>query len=254
MNVHGSLFTLLLLTACDGVVPPLRGRIEVGEEPYVVFVGGRTGNRGDLYAVSGDGGPVVPITFTNIAELAPALSPDGAALAFLRARSLRDSTPATLWVMNLRTGGERELPLPEGAGSPRRVGWSPDGGSLYVAAAGGLYRVRAPPQEPAPRPVSSAERPAAESSLAVLVGDPIFARVVPCQGARDLCVVGDTGSPGLLARAAHDAVRWGPDSVGYFAGDLLEVRPLGPGRVRRLRWSDAPRRPREPTYFRGRGR
>src|SRR3982750_4232282 len=91
--------TLSLATAC-GTLPPLRGKIEVGQDPYVVFVGG-SGLGGDLYAVRAEGGPASPITFTTVAELRPALSPDGAEVAFFRGASLRDSTPSSLWVMNL---------------------------------------------------------------------------------------------------------------------------------------------------------
>ena len=88
-----------------------------------MFVGG-SGVSGDLYAVRADGGPAFPLTYTPVAELAPALAPDGADLAFLRGQSLRDSTPATVWVMNLLNGAERELRLPKDAGTPERVGWS----------------------------------------------------------------------------------------------------------------------------------
>ena len=107
--------------------------MEIGSDPYAVFVGGR-GPNSDLYAIRPDGGQPVAITFTNVAELRPALSPDGGALAFLRGTSLRDSTPATVWVMNLLSGSERELVLPKGAGRPLRVGWEPGGGSVIVAA------------------------------------------------------------------------------------------------------------------------
>ena len=224
--------------------------MEVGQDGYVVFVGG-SGLSGDLYAVRPDGGAPVPITFTNVAELAPALSPDGSELAFLRAQSLNDSTPATVWVMNLLSGSDRELKLPKGAGRPRRVGWERAGRSLIVEAAGGLYRVYPPPASSDARPVAAADRAAAESSLAVLLGDPVFARVVPCETAGDLCVAADTGSPGLLARGAHDPARWGPDSVAFFVGDEVEIRPLGPGRARRLIWSNVPKRPREMTFFPG---
>ena len=64
-------------------MPPLRGQMEIGRDPYAVFVGGSRPNS-DLYAVRPNGGPPVAITFTNVAELRPALSPDGAGLAFLR--------------------------------------------------------------------------------------------------------------------------------------------------------------------------
>ena len=248
-TVHGSMFTLFLL-ACDPTLPPLRGQMEIGRDPYAVFVGGK-GPNSDLYAVRPDGGPPVRITFTNVAELAPALSPDGGGLAFLRGTSLTDSTPASVWVMNLLSGGERELILPKGAGRPTAIGWEPGGTSLIVSATKGLYRFQAPPADPGPRPVPPRERARAESSLAVLLGDPVFARAVPCASVGDLCVVGDSGGPSLFARSARDPARWGGDSVAFFAGDQIEIRPLAAGRPRRLVWSNAPKRPRGMTFFEG---
>jgi hypothetical protein len=224
--------------------------MEVGQDGYAVFVGGN-GLTGDLYAVRPDGGAAIPITFSNVAELAPALSPDGDEVAFLRAQSLNDTTPATVWVMNLLTGADRELKLPKRAGAPRRVGWDRSGHSLVVESKGGLYRINAPPASPDVRPVPAADRAAAESSLAVLLGDPVFARVVPCDIPGDLCVAADTGSPGLLARGAHDPLRWGGDSVAFFVDDELEIRPLARGRPRLLTWSNGPKRPREMTFFPG---
>ena len=93
-------------------------------------------------------------------------------------------------------------------------------------------------------------RDIAESSLAVLLGRPVFARIVPCERAADLCVSGDSGTA-LLARGAHDPLRWGDDSVAFFVGDELEIRPLARGRPRRLAWSYPPERPREMTFFSG---
>jgi hypothetical protein len=250
-TVYGLPLTLFFIVAC-GTVPPLRDKIEVGRESYAIFVGG-SGMSGDLYAVRGAGGPVFPLTFTAVAELRPALAPGGTQVAFLRGLSLRDSTPATVWVMNLLNGAERELELPADAGGPERVAWTEDGGSLIVQTSQGIYRAAAPPGRPAPLPVSPAERPAAESALAVLLGDPVFARVIPCERPRDLCVVTRRGRPSILAQAASDPVRWGSDSVAFFTtGDLLQVRPLARGRPRLLHLSNAPARPRQPTFFEGR--
>jgi dipeptidyl aminopeptidase/acylaminoacyl peptidase len=223
--------------------------MEIGKDPYAIFVGGE-GPNSDLYAVRPEGGPPVRITFTNVAELAPALSPDGGGLAFLRGTSLTDSTPASIWVMNLLSGGERELVLPKGE-SPIDVGWAPDGKSLIVSASKGLYRFNVPPADPGPRPIPAAERERAESSLAVLLGDPVFTRVVPCKTPRDLCVVGANGKSRLLAQAVRDPARWGGDSVAFFVGDWLQIRPLGPGRPRILMMTKAPERPRGMTFFSG---
>jgi hypothetical protein len=243
------LVPLTLLISC-GTLPPLRGKIEVGREPFAIFVGG-DGSRADLYAVSADGGPAIPITFTPVAEVGPALAPSGTDVAFLRGGSLRDSTPAEVWVMNLLSGGEREVELPEEAGAPRRVAWSRDGQYLVVQTAGGVYRRDAPPARSDAEPVPPAEQAAAESSLAVLVGDPVFARVVTCRRPSDLCVETRRGKPGILAQAARDPVRWGPDSVAFFVGDLLQIRPLARGRPRLLHWSNVPVSPRQMTFFEG---
>jgi hypothetical protein len=122
---------------------------------------------------------------------------------------------------------------------------------VVIRAERGVYRVSAPPAKPEPKQIGERERVAAESSLAVLLGDPIFARVVPCQTPGELCVVGDTGAPGFLARGARQAVRWGPDSVALLIGNRVEIRPLGPGRPRSLTWSNLPENPREMTFFEG---
>jgi hypothetical protein len=237
-----------VLLAC-GTVTPLRGKIDVGRESYVVFVGG-SGVSGDLYAVRADGGPAYPITFSAVAELRPALAPDGSSVAFLRGLSLRDSTPASVWVMNLLNGAERELPLPQSGGAPQRVGWSRNGSALIVQTERELYTLAAPPAKSDPQPVAPADRAAAESILTVLLGDPVFAQVVPCKRTGDLCVAPRTGRPGILAQAAHDPVRWGTDSVAFFtAGDLLQIRPLAKGRPRLLHVSNPPARPRQPTFF-----
>jgi len=217
----------------------------------VIFVGGSSAAGGDLYAVPAGGGPVIPITFTAVGEMRPALAPDGGAVAFLRAGSLRDPTPVSVWVMNLLSGRERRIELPRDAGRPDRVGWARDGSSLVVEAHGGLYRAPAPPADRPAHLVPEAERTAAESALAVLLGDPVFARVVRCAEPADLCVQGDTGKPGLLEQAARGAARWGPDSVLLLLDDGLVVRPLGPGRARRLDWADVPPSPRDPTAFGG---
>jgi hypothetical protein len=245
--------TLLGLTACQGTLPPLRGKIAPGRDPFAIFVGGE-GVRADLYAVSADGGPAFPITFTPVAEVEPSLAPSGTEVAFLRGMSLKDSTPATIWLMNLVTGSERELELPDDSGRPLRLGWTPDGEFLVVETGAGLYRFEAPPEGEDPVPVPQEERAVAESSLAVLVGDPVFAHVLPCKRPTDLCVLTRKGSTGILAQAARDPVRWGPDSVAFFVGgDLLQIRPLARGRPRVLHWSSVPLKPRQMTFFPGNG-
>lgn len=242
---------LLLLAACERTFLPLRGRIAVGSDPMVVFVGGAGPAGGDLYALPTAGGRAIPITFSPVGEMRPALSPDGGAVAFLRGGSLTDSLPASVWVMNLTNGTEREVRLPGGAGAPEQVGWTGEGRALVIRAGGRLYRTGAPPARDVAVPVAGAERAAAESALAVLLGRPVFARAVPCADGENLCVLGDTGSPALLAAKAREPARWGDDSVAYLEGGRLVVRPLGAGRARVVEWSAVPPRPRQPTVFAG---
>lgn len=242
------MIAVLALSACAGL-SPLRGRAIVGRDAYVIFVADGPGGQSDLFAVRADGGSVFQITFTSVIEAAPALSPDGGTVAFLRGRTAQDSVPTTLWILNLLSGAERELPLTAGA-RPDRVGWSADGKRLYVRAGSDRYVLGAPPAGAAARPLADAERAVADSSFSVLLGDPPFGRVMPCDDG--LCVRPDSGAPSRFAEHAHDGVRWGADSVGFFSGEDLVVRPLGPGRPRRVEWSAVPGRPREMTVFLGR--
>ena len=155
-------------------------------------MGGSGPAGGDLYAVRTDGGPVIPVTFTSVGEMRPALSPDGGMVAFLRGASLRDSTPGTVWVMNLLSGAERELELPRGARRAQPGGldcrWAV---SWWWRRAAGSIAVRR--HRPERRRRCRCRRPSGprrESTLAVLLGRPVFARVVPCAEPGALCVAG----------------------------------------------------------------
>jgi hypothetical protein len=244
--------TVLLLVGCRGTLVPLRGLADAGRDPIVVFVGGAGDAGGDLYAARTGGGDVVQLTYSPVGEMRPALAPDGGAVAFLRGGSLTDSTPRSVWVMNLLNGAEREVALPRGAAAPSSVGWSQDGRWLVLATGPARYRAPAPPMTGGAEPVPDADRAAADSSLAVLLGEPVFARAAPCAEPENLCVVGNSGAPALLAAGARDAVRWGPDSVGYVVNGGLVVRPVGPGRERRVTLNRAPPKVRQPSMFPGR--
>ncbi len=235
--------------ACSGTLPPLRGEIEVGTESYAVVAAGANAASGDLYAVRASGGSVIPITFSTVGEMGPVLSPDGRRLAFLRGRLVGDSTPGSVWILDLLSGGEREVRLPRQAGTPSRVGWSRDGAGLTVAAGAALYRAHVPDRSShEAEPVPPADRAGADSTLAVLLGDPVFARVVPCAEPDALCVATDSGT-GPLAEHAYAASRWGSDSVAFLTDGLIEVRPLGPGKARKLEWSGVPGRALELTAY-----
>jgi hypothetical protein len=221
----------------------------VGRDAYAIFVADGPGGLSDLFGVRADGGPVFQITYTSVAESDPALSPDGRLLAFLRARSLRDTLPGAVWVMNLLTGAERRVVLPMDSPPPARVGWSADGSALYVRAGTELWRLTAPPAAPAPRRATPAERLAADTSLGVFLGSPPFARVLVCE--HSLCAQARTGEPVPFAPGGRDPVRWGPDSVAFLSANNLVVRPVGPGRGHLVEWTGVPAAPRELTFFPG---
>ena len=235
----------LLLGSC-GPTTPLAREVTIGTDAYAVFVGDGRGAGSDLYAVPGRGGRAIQLTYSPVDEMAPALAPDGGALAFVRRVP---NGGRSVWVLNLISGAERELAPPDSAAPAIRVGWSADGSALYVETDGGdVWRAAAPPRDPAPAPVGRGNA-GADSALAVLVGAPAFARVAPC--ADDPAALCATSPDGVsqLASSARAPARWGGDSVAYLAGDDLMVRPLGPGRVRAVEITDPPRNPRELTAF-----
>ncbi len=238
---------LLALAACG--LPPLRGKAEVGKDAYAVFVANVPGGA-DLFALLPDGGAPIPLTFSPVEESNPRLSPDGGMVLFLRHQRTGTVDRRTVWLLNLLSGAERELALPPRLhAQAASAAWSRDGRAVYIRTDRGTVRAAPPPARPEPRLIRVTELPAADSSFLVRLGEPAFATVVDCAPA--LCITdGETLSP--LASGARGAVRWGPDSVGYFRGDQFEVRPLGPGRARLLGWKPEPVHPRELTYFPGR--
>lgn len=248
--LRASLAALPLTLGCDKVLPPFKGEIVIGQDRYAIFVGGPD-QRSDLYGYDAVRNVIIPLTYTTVAELAPALSPNGIYVGLLRAETLKDSMPGTAWVLDLRTGAERELRLPRTGGVPRDIGWRTDGLAIYVAGDSGVYRFDEPFGRAKPVAVGGAERAGADSSFAVLLGDPVFASAVTCADRAGICIVNDSGAPDLLEAGARDPVRWGRDSVGYFVRGSLEVRPLGPGRLRRIDWTNVPPRPRAMTFFPG---
>jgi hypothetical protein len=229
---------------------PVKNRVAVGVESYVVFAADGENGEGDLYAGSASGGKAFRVTFTRVHESAPALSPDGIMLAFIRGSHAADSAGHRVWVMNLLNGAEREVP-PFGPGAnPERLGWSLDGGTLFVRTARGTFRVAAPPANPQPRAVEPAAEAAADTMLAAPLGNPVVAIAADCDSG--VCVFTPSGSQVLTARG-HHPFRWGADSVGYFNGEEIEVRPLGGGTTRQIHWSGSPANPRTATQFPGVG-
>jgi hypothetical protein len=245
---HLSLFTMLLVVGCRVSLSPVKNRVAVGVESYVVFDADGEEGEGDLYVGSASGGTAFRVTFTRVHESSPALSPDGIMLAFIRGPHAADSGGHRIWVMNLLNGAEREVPELGSGAHPRRLGWSLDGKSLFVRTPDGDFQTSAPPANSPPRAVDQSSQAAADTALAVPLGSPVIAIAQPCEGG--ICALTASGSQ-ILSATGRDAFRWGADSVGYFRGNEIEVRPLGGGTTRSLRWTGVPPNPRTATSFPG---
>jgi hypothetical protein len=223
-------------------------KIEIGQEPFVVVVGEGADGRADLFAVRAGGGEMTQLTFTTLLEVAPTLTPEGALLAFLRMRDTLPTTPREIVVMNLLSGAERRLTLPDGAGRPEALGWSDDQATLYVRTDRGRWALAAPPAEASAREVPPTDA-AADTALTLWLGTPRFARGIAC--GTGVCAVTPRGDTATLAPEGRDPMRWGNDSVAWFTGERLMVRPLGPGLSRRVEWSRAPSGVRDGAYAAG---
>lgn len=236
-------------------ISPLGNRIGPGTEPFLVLIGEGSDGQTDLFAASGGGGEVVRLTFTRGAERAPALHPSGTAVAFVR-ESPVPGRPSWLVVMNLINSAEREVALPGQLGEAERVGWSRDGSTLYVRGTGGTVLTPAPPASLALESVGTDDplRGRADTALAILLGDPPVARVVACPPditTSGFCAELLDGTSQPLGAAVSEPFRWGRDSLGYFDGDRLMVRPLAGGRPRPVGWTRAPANARQATYHPG---
>jgi hypothetical protein len=246
LTLHSSLFTVVL--GCRVSLSPVKNRIGVGVESYVIFDAAGENGEGDLYAGSASGGKAFRVTFSRVHESSPALSPDGVMLAFIRGPHAADSAGHRVWIMNLLNGSEREMPeMGEGA-YPQRVGWALDGSSLLVRTSQGDFRLAPPPGDPNPQPVAAALQPGADTLLGVPLGLPVAGLAREC--AEGVCAL-TPGGETVLAEGGRTPFRWGRDSVAYFRGASIEIRPLGGGTTRHLRWADMPLNPRTASQFPG---
>jgi len=236
------------ISGCRVSMSPVQNRLAPGEEPFAVFVATGEAGVGDLFAVRAEGGTTFPITYTRVREMAPALSPLGTDIAFIREGVRDDPSSRRVVVMNLLNGAERVIP--PGDTPPDAVAWSDDATLLYVRAGTSTLVAHTPPAEPATRMLDSIEAAHADSAFAVLVGSPAFAQVIDCPEG-GICVEQGGGERTLYSADGRGPVRWGSDSVGYFVGASFFIRPLGPGRMRELRLTPPRLDPREMTYFPG---
>jgi len=241
---------LLVLAGCRGSLSPLSNKIDVGKDPYVVFTADGEGGVGDLFASPLQGETQFQVTFSRVDERLPALSPDGSMVIFVRSRRPGDTGEVSIVTMNLLNGAERRMPLPAGFVA-EATAWSADGQHLYVRGTTGILGAAAPPGHGVFAPVDPAERSAADSALAVLLGDPPVAEVAPCPSGVGVCA--RLGNDSLVAVAAEGSspAKWPGDSIAYLEKDAWTVRPLAGGKTRVLRWPHGPGHIRELTTFRG---
>jgi hypothetical protein len=241
----------LLLSACRGSLSPLSNKLQVGEEPYVIFAADGEAGVGDLFAAKPAGGAVYQVTFTRVDERLPALSPDGTMLAFLRVRAPGPVERQVMVVMNLLNGAERQLDIVGGV--PEALAWSADGRNLYLQRGDSVLKAVAPPARLEIVPVLARERATADSALAVLLGEPPLAEAVPCDGG-GICALFSDGTRQTIAPGGAEAARWIGDSILYREAGEWVIRPLAGGRPRLLRVSTGLGHMRSVTVFRGSGR
>lgn len=209
----------------------------------MVFVGEGADGHTDLFTTTTGGGSVFQLTFTPVVERAPALAASGGMVAFLRSRDTLPETPRSIVIMNLQSGAERIVPLPTGAGAPRQLGWGRGDSVLYIVTTLGAWRAPMPPRGDSASRATGGDSVAALRSMGGWLGASRFAEAIACPSG--LCIIGPERDTTLLNPTGRDPMRWGDDSVAWFEGSTIVVRPLGPGRARRATLKDPPANPRE---------
>ena len=249
LTSHVSRLTVFLLAACG--VTPLTNRIDVGNEAFVIGVGEGPDSLTDLYAARAGGGSFVRLSYNRAQEAGPRLSPSGTLLVYLRSSPVETTEPEpAIVILNLLNGAERSARIPRTGGAARAAAWLEGDSVVVVRSDSGFWRLGAPAGSE-PHRIARAGEPGADSALAVTLGHaPSFGRVEPCPDGGS-CIRAASGDVTSLGTDVSGVLRWGADSVGYFRGNLFEVRPLGGGRVRRPSWTGLPARLRELSYHAG---
>lgn len=235
----------LALLACACSLSPLQRKIKVGEDPFVTFLAEGSDGHTDLFAALPTGGTPVRLTFTRLVEASPRLSPAGDVVAFARERN---NLPARdLVVLNLLSGAERLLELPEEHGAITAIGWSDDGSAIHVATGEQHWRVTAPPAPLVVTLLSGSDADPARASFVARLGTPVFATAAPCPDG-GVCLTGPSGVPTRLSASGDAPFRWGSDSVAWFDAGVIVVRPLGGGTARRVDLGPSVSGAREGSY------
>jgi len=234
---------VLLAAACT--VTPLTNKISVGEEAFVIGVGEGPDSLTDLFAAPAGNGAFARLTFNRAEEHLPRLAPDGLRVAYLR--RARGQSSWTLVILDLLSNAEQTSAVPLESGPTGGLGWSLDGTQVVLRTGEGRYYSMNATGSGKARlvPIASGLVVQADSLTRELLGPAREGLVRACGG--ELCVaVGDSLTP--LGAGVSGAIRWGPDSVGYFSNGRFEVRPLAGGVPRRPGWKEVPGQLREITY------
>jgi hypothetical protein len=241
---------LLLAAACG--VTPLTNKIDVGTDAFVIGVGEASDGMTDLFAAPADGGTVARVTFNRLREQVPRLSDSGTLLVFLRSSPVETTDPEPeIVILNLRSMAERAARLQRESGLAVAVAWLAGDTAIAVRTDGAIWSLAAPPASSRFTRLTGADSAGADSALSVLLGDPPRATVVECDGGSGVCVRAESGETSNLDSTATAPLRWGADSIAYFRGGSLTVRPLAGGRPRLPAWQNVPKRFREMNHHPG---
>lgn len=145
--------------------------------------------------------------------------------------------------MNLQNGAEKVASLPTTAGVPLAMGWGKADSVLYIRTDKGLWQLPIPPGSQQATPLAGGDTLIAARSIGAWLGQPPFAEAIACPPG--ICLIGPKHDTTSLNETGHDPLRWGKDSVAWFEGNDVVIRPLGPGRTRRITLKDAPTNARE---------